>query len=46
MAEAFAFYAAIGARYDHAPSGPTYEEAAMIAELEERKKQNDPTWQA
>ena len=46
LGQAFALYAAIGARYDHEPTGPTYDEAEMIRELEERKKAADPAWQA
>jgi hypothetical protein len=34
LARAFALYAAIAARYDVEPSGPTYEEQAMLAELD------------
>jgi hypothetical protein len=44
LARAFALYSAIAARYGHAPAGPTYEEAALLAELDAR---HPPTvWQA
>ncbi len=50
LARAFALYAAIAARYDHAPAGPTYEEAALLAELANRPPRTtpntDPAWQA
>jgi hypothetical protein len=51
LARAFALYAAICARYDQAPAGPTYEEAALLARLgrpRNRKPQpgTDPAWQA
>ena len=48
LARAFALYAAVAARYDQAPAGPTYEEAALLAELERRRSQptTDPAWQA
>ena len=46
LAEAFALYAAIGARYGQDGSGPNYEEAEMIAGLTEKKKGGEPAWQA
>lgn len=33
LAQAFALYAAICARYDREPTGPTYEDQAMLAAL-------------
>jgi hypothetical protein len=46
LARAFALYAAIAARYDHAPAGPTYEEAALLAQLGDRRLPAKPAWQA
>ena len=48
LARAFALYAAIAARYGHAPAGPTYEEAELLAGLEARRIQPtpEPVWQA
>jgi hypothetical protein len=48
LARAFALYAAIAARYDHEPTGPTYEEAALLDELSAKRaaEKGDPSWQA